>query len=282
MQPSPSQQRVYAIIVSHNSAGVLEKAMAALAAQSVPLVGIILTDCGSADRGYLQTIQAGNTLIKILFEKNLGFAAGNNHAIAQTPDDATHFLFVNPDCFLAPDWLEQALAYHAEHPHTVLSSPLQGYDLATDTPSGVYDSLGIQRLKTGRFIDAGQGQPLRDLGNTPIHPDALCGALMLVPAKAVRTLSAQPGGFFDARFFMYKEDIDTSLRLTKAGYTLTILPTLNAWHCRGWNKDRSKTSRFARRLSARNNLRLACKHPGLWIYLPVYSAQYCYVRFLEK
>lgn len=273
--PAYAPPAVTAIIVTHNSGAVLARAVAALRSQT-SRPNIIVVDSGSDDCAYIEALS-----LEPIRAANIGFAAANNLGIKAAPTETTHFLFVNPDCFLEASWLEKALAQPAQEPQAFISSPLYGYDLARDCPSGLWDSCGIG-LKpfSGRWFDIGQGQPIRAKPQDTVR--ALCGALMLVPAAAVRLLSAQPGGFFDERFYMYKEDIDTSLRLVKAGYTLKMLSQLTAYHCRGWQPDRRKMPRWARLYSARNNLRLLCKHPRLVPYGLFYLLQYLLVRYANR
>lgn len=274
-----------AIIVTHNSEAVIGKAIAALALQKQAIKQLVLVDSGSSKTAYLDeavsSLSQSEVIITRLSVENVGFAKGNNLGIAAAAAATSHFLFVNPDCFLEPDWLEKALVYSAAHPKAVISSPLYGYDIKADRPSGLWDSKGITHTRLlGRWYDIGQGTPVMQPQTTPVK--ALCGALMLVPADAVHTLSTQPGGFFDENFYMYKEDIDTSLRLTRAGYTLVVLPDLKAYHCRGWQPDRKKMARWARVRSAENNIRLWRKHPTLFPYGLFYLLQYLLVRYANR
>jgi GT2 family glycosyltransferase len=271
---------ITAIIVTHNSAVVIGKAVAALRAQTLPPAQIIIVDSGSGDTAYLQAL-AGPDLL-VIPAQNIGFCAANNRGVAAAgPTDG--YLFVNPDCFLAPDWLERATAALAAHPETgLLSSPLLGYDITADAPSGKMDSAGIARSRLGRWYDVGQGQPIGavPLPATPWEPQAICGALMLMPQVVAETLRRQDGCIFDESLFMYKDDIDLSLRVRRLGYRLLMLPTAHSWHCRGWNPDRCAVPQWARRMSARNEVRVALRHRSA--YLPLYLLKYTYVRWCEK
>ncbi|MFN7902412.1 MAG: glycosyltransferase family 2 protein [Holosporales bacterium] len=273
--------KVTAIVVTHNSAAVVPLAIALLEVQTLKLASIQIVDSGSTDTSYVQMLQNRYPdTVRVHYHDNIGFAAANNRGLEAAPPDTTHFLFVNPDCFLTPEWLAEAMQDMDQK--TVMSSPLYGFNIAADKPTGLYDSLGIDRTWYGRWYDIAQGEACRVLPVTPVEVSALCGALMLVPATVVHILLRQPGGFFDERFGMYKEDIDASLRLRRAGYKLIINRRLLAYHCRGWNKNRQQAPRWARRLSARNNIWLAMKHPWLLFYLPYYVVQYLWVRYGER
>ena len=271
---------ITAIIVTHNSAAVIGRAVAALRAQTVPLARIVVVDSGSSATDYLDAL-AGPDLV-LVRDRNIGFCAANNRGIlAAGATDAC--LFVNPDCFLAPDWLERAGAALQANPAIgLLSSPLLGYDIKADAPSGKMDSAGIARSRLGRWHDVGQGQPVASvpLPAVPWEPQAICGALMLIPQAVIQNLVQKDGCVFDESLFMYKDDIDLSLRVRRLGYRLLMLPDALAWHCRGWNPERRSVPRWARRMSARNEVRVAFRHRSG--YLPLYLLKYAYMRWCER
>ncbi|MCY1354887.1 hypothetical protein D9M69_412840 [compost metagenome] len=79
---------------------------------------------------------------------------------------------------------------------------------------------------------------------------------------------------------MYKEDIELSLRLKRNGYSLFIDYSDFAYHCRGWNTDRSKTPKWAKWLSARNDLYLASKYKIR--ALPFALSKLAWVALIER
>jgi GT2 family glycosyltransferase len=79
---------------------------------------------------------------------------------------------------------------------------------------------------------------------------------MFCRLEALRETELAPSTVMDPKFFMYKEDIDLSLRLRKQGWKLLFSPQLKAYHCRGWKKERSQVPRSLRIQSAKNEIRL--------------------------
>ncbi len=73
---------------------------------------------------------------------------------------------------------------------------------------------------------------------------------------------SRSGGVFDPNFFMYKEDIDLSLRLRAKGWRLMLWPKLLCYHGRGW-QGRRRMPMNTKYLSSRNELRL-CLRYRLW------------------
>jgi GT2 family glycosyltransferase len=70
---------------------------------------------------------------------------------------------------------------------------------------------------------------------------------------------------FDEDFFLYKEDIELSLRLRKNGWKLLFDPQLHAFHCRGWNAERKTVPLQTRLTASRSEILLYKKHPSPYI-----------------
>jgi len=281
--PGDLPRRVTAIIVTHDSGPFVVKVVASLRHQTLAPQLIRIVDSGSSDAAYLADIAPGQDL-RLLTTENVGFCRANNLAVHEDGGGANFYLFINPDALIDPAWIETAIRY-LEQPENervgVVSTPLHGYDPQRDAPSGRYDSLGIERKWYGRWYDRGQG--LSTAGGAhptePSEPRALCGALLLIRGTLVRALLAENGQVFDESLFMYKDDIELSLRIRRHGWRLRLLPGPTAYHCRGWNTDRRRMSVWSRRISARNDLKIAVKYPSP--FLAVYALRYLYVRFIE-
>jgi N-acetylglucosaminyl-diphospho-decaprenol L-rhamnosyltransferase len=262
---------VYVIIVTHNSAEELDVCLVHLEKQTIPIKGLAIVDSGSTDPHSLDDIYqlAGMKTIKT---ENVGFSKANNIGFKQIVADREGMVvFMNPDTFLPPDYLAQAINVLNENPGAaVVSGKLLGYDLKNMKPTGMIDSTGIFRHWYGRWYDRGQGQNDRGQYDLIAAPPALCGALMCCRLKALEPFH---GDVFDPDFFLYKEDIELCLRLRSAGWTLVYDPRLIAHHCRGWAKKRQKMSYDLRLMAARNEVLLYRKHPAptmVWALLKLF------------
>jgi GT2 family glycosyltransferase len=267
------------IIVTHNSQQCIEKSLKGIRDQTRPPSQIIIIDSGSNDTAYLKSYAIDPLITLHLAKKNIGFCAGNNIGFSFVdPQLASFVLFLNPDTFLSPQFLEHAIALMQKPEQAkigALSGLLLGYDLSKDQPSGKIDSTGIFQNWFGKWADRNQG----DLYDPAMALDeqyvpALCGALMLCRLEALRETELAPSTVMDPTFFMYKEDIDLSLRLRKRGWKLLFNPKLIAYHCRGWQKNRSQVPLTLRTLSAKNEVRLhyRLKSPYLLYSLLKYAA----------
>jgi GT2 family glycosyltransferase len=273
---------VSVVIVTHNSGTYISKLMEALEAQTQAPDLVVLVDSGSSNSGYLDRARRSPLPCTVVLEENVGFAKACN--IGRNLSHFNDFiLFLNPDAFLAPDFLEEAVKFMKEERNQnvgILTGTLLGYDISRDLPTGLIDSTGIQQAWFGRFYDRDQGRPLsalhryNRLGN-PVK--AICGAAMFARETALRTVSKN-GSVFQSDYFMYKEDIDLSLRVGRAGWKLIHHPALTVYHCRGW-KSRKLMPKAMRILSARNEMRLHyCNRSPFVLFSFI---KYCIVKLFD-
>ena len=273
------------IIVTHNSERVIHKAMECLYEQTVLADQILLVDSGSKDRSYLSRYE-GNRGVQIVFAGNdIGFCRGNNEGLKYVPADTDYVFLVNPDAFLTPQFIEKAIVFMerpVNYTCAVLTGKVYGYDISQDRPSGRYDTTGIFQRWYGHWYDRGQGESCdEDEFNAVEEVPAICGALMFCRKRALDDNLIRDKEFLDNSFFMYKEDIDLSLRLRAQGWRLVYNPQLKAYHCRGWNPDRRKMPRMMRMLSARNELRIHLRSKSL-LGIIYSSMKYASVALLNK
>lgn len=265
------------IIVTHNSQVHIGKAMECLRKQTLAPERIIIVDSGSQDISYLEPYACEKDVEVVIEKGDIGFCRGNNVGMARVRPNCRYVFFLNPDAFLTPDFIESAAAYMQETPRCgMLTGTVLGYDIAKDRPTGKYDSSGVFRKWYGKWYDRDQGQYYetgRYLMNETVP--AICGAVMFCRKKALDSVMIRGTEVLDNAFYMYKEDIDLSLRLRKRGWQLAFIPSLIVYHCRGWNRDRSQMPRKMRMHSAKNEMRiqLRSRYPlGVLYALVKYTA----------
>lgn len=275
---------ITAVIVTHDSPPIVKRVVEALLAQTVQPRRIVIVDSGSRDPSTVSSLTELSDKVEFIARGNIGFAAANNLAIEKYRRESDFFALINPDLVLAENWLERALTYwnQNEDRHIgMLSSPLLGMDATSGQPTGVWDSLGIYRYASGRWYDLGQRRPISEIQppTHPYEPTAIVGALLFFPSNLVEKVSTTHG-FFDERYFTFKEDIELSLRVREKGLRLVMLPELIAHHCRGWPKKRINAPYWTRQLSATNDVRLAARYYP-W-RLPIYITKFVYVVTVER
>ncbi len=273
---------VAVIIVTYDSGQVLQRCLDCLRAQSRRPDLVVIVDNCSREPSYLEEIPREPPFRLVRLSRNEGFCRGNNigYSLARA---CNYVLFLNPDAFLSERFLEDALGW-MERPDSrgvgCLGGTLLGYDVRAARPTGLVDSTGIFQTRLGRWYDRGRGEMASAaLCAAGEEVPAICGALMFCRTAALAQCALRDGSVFDPGFFMYKEDIDLSLRMRAAGWKLVYLPSLTCAHGRGW-QGRAEASFRARYLSARNEVRVARRYRRRT--LPYSLAKLAYVLALER
>lgn len=218
--------------------------------------------------------------------ENIGFSAANNMGIQHARYlKSDYFLFINPDILLPPLWLRRVLdtiEYLQCQNVGIFTVPLLGYDFENDNATGMVDSLGVNHTWYGRWFDISQGADVHvlDKKTDPYVVSAVCGALMIIHKDTIDKLLKKDMHVFNESYFMYKEDIELSIRVRRLGKKIMMIPSLPVFHCRGWEKNRRSAPYWAKKLSARNELKMHLKY--YWRFLPYSIMKYLYVSVFER
>jgi GT2 family glycosyltransferase len=268
--------QVHVIVVTHNSEREIPLCLNALVSQKYPVDSVTVVDSGSTDTSYLSGL--ADMVTKVIKTTNIGFSKANNlgfRSLTVQNDDVV--IFLNPDTFLQPDAILHIVEiFSRDRSIGCVTGKLLGFDLAHRRPTGLIDSSGIFRKWYGRWYDRGQGEEDRGQYDFPQEVPAVCGALMCCRIEA---LEAFADDIFDPGFFLYKEDIELSLRLRKSGWKLFYSPEIMAYHCRGWNEDRQDVSYEKRLYSSENEIKMYIRHPSVYVLWA--GAKYLAVRLFR-
>jgi GT2 family glycosyltransferase len=216
---------VTAVVVSHDSAGVLAECLIALRTEGVPA---IVVDNASADDTC--AIAAAHGARVVVNPRNEGYGRANNAGIAAcgTP----YALIVNPDLVLQPGAMAALLAAASRYPDAGLLAP------RIVEPSGrVF--LQPRSLLSPPHLNLKGAMPLPD-GDACLP--FLSGACLLVR----RDLFLALGGF-DPAIFLFYEDDDLCRRMRDAGHALVHVNGAEAAHGRGRSSEPTSARRFTAR-----------------------------------
>jgi GT2 family glycosyltransferase len=250
-----------AFIVSHNHAPTLAATVTGLANQTLRPRRVLLIDNASTDGSVEAAVGAAGTLgFEVVRNRdNTGFAAAANQALRAT--SAAWVLALNPDCRLAPDYLERLLAAANERDRVGAATGLllraDGGRLEAGT---AVDSAGIVVTAAGRHLDRAAGEPLGDSVTAPAWVFGASGAAALYRRAALLDVAYAGSEVFDEGFFSYREDADLAWRLQRRGWRCLYWPAARAAHGRGLKPEaRRRDSATINRHSVRNRflLRLA-------------------------
>ena len=224
---------VAAFIVLHNHATTLRATLAALAAQTATPTRLVVVDNASNDASLalVREFAAPLSVEIVAWPANRGFSAAANEAIRRT--DEPWVLALNPDCRLAPDFIEVLLGAARDErigAATGLLLRAHGGELAA---AAAVDSAGMVVTAAGRHLDRGAGGPLRRRWERPAWVFGASGAAALYRRAALEDIAYPAGEVFDEGFFAYREDADLAWRLQRRGWRCLYWPAARAWHARG-------------------------------------------------
>ena len=209
--------RLGVVIVGHDSADELPATLGALVPQLGDADELVVVDSGSSDDTAAVARAAAPDAV-VVEAPNLGFAGGSNLGASQLRD-ADVVLLLNPDAVPADGCLD-ALRAVAE------AEPTWGaWQALVTLPGGeIVNTDGNPVHFVGISWAGGHGRAVADEGGR--REVASCSGA----AVAIRRSAWDAAGGFDARYFLYGEDVDLSLRLRLAGWKLGLEPAARVEH----------------------------------------------------
>jgi len=281
---SDSSLQCSVIIVANNSQLFLEKALQSLQEQTIKPHEVIIVDSGSEKKSYLYKLKFDLKIKVVIGAKGIGFCKANNIGMDHLDPESRYVFFLNPDAFPFEDFIETALEYMEDsknHKCGAITGKTYGYDINKGLPTERYDTTGIFQSWYGKWFDRAQGETTNpDLYNDIEEVPAICGAVFFCRRSAIEEILINGREVFKESLYMYKDDIDLSLRLKKQNWRLMYHPALQAYHCRGWSSDRKKISRLFRLTSAKNEIYIHFKQRHL-IGAFYSMTKYLFVKFLN-
>lgn len=202
--------RTCVVIVAFNSSGVLKRAL-----DSIPAgPEIVVVDNASTDDSARIAQKSGVRCIRN--EVNIGFGAASNIGAASFRRE--YILFLNPDAVLQDGALETMVSALDRHRDAGAAGPR----LVDDTEHTQWRYKSILHPESELTI------------RPSVEPEGDCCVPLLTGAALLcrRSVFEAIGGF-DENIFLYYEDDDISLRLTRAGSSLIYVPGATVYHAFG-------------------------------------------------
>ena len=217
---APLKDRVTAVVVTYNSAGVVRTCIEGLAA----LGRVIVVDNGSADRSLGEVVAARPDVRVLSNRANLGYGTAANRGAAAA--ETEFILMVTPDALVSEAIIAALVAAADACPTAAIVAPF------------LFSAEGKLDLPV-------MGPRERNHHPAAIIPEGdfstwfVTGAVWLVRRAAWRAV-----GGFDEAIFLYNDDADLCLRMTRAGYSLLVLPGIHARHLGGGSTPPSRHVRW--------------------------------------
>ncbi|OZD58415.1 hypothetical protein CH263_24460 [Rhodococcus sp. 06-1059B-a] len=241
-----TQPDVSAVIVTYNSAHVIEACLGALVVDSGTAIEIevIVYDNASSDETVDVVLERFPTVHVIRGAENLGFAKAVNRAASVACGH--NIMLLNPDAVIdsvsvgvlrdaVPSTRGGVVAPMIEH-----SSGLVRVVSAGRMPTSwrmFTHYFGLSRLAEGReWLEGHYCLPSEDLESSPFEADWVTGACLMVDAETWRRMDG-----LCERWFMYAEDIEFCWRVGKAGGKVLVQPAATAQHLVGSSNSEQAT-----------------------------------------
>ncbi len=243
---------VTVVTVTHNSAGSITAALAAVSDATLRAHQIIVVDTASTDDSVAEARAAAPAATIIALDVNVGFARACNLAVRRAT--GAHVLFLNPDTILDPGSLDLALdRLYADAGIGVVGGRTR-YDNGTLNPTCCFAEPS---LWSAACYATGAASLFRD--STFFNPEAIggwdrnddrdvdvvTGCFLLMRTELFRAL-----GGFDERFFLYSEDTDLCRRVRDSGLRCVHLSEVGLVHS-GGGSDVVRSEKLAKVFRAR-------------------------------
>jgi len=220
------------IIVTWNGIRHLKRFLPSVVETDYPDFEIIIADNASTD-GSKQWIQKQFPQCKIVtFDKNFGYAGGNNRAVKYASGEV--LVFLNNDAEPEPGWLK-ALDHRFQNSSADIIQPKIKSTVSTEmfeyagAAGGMIDRLGYPFCR-GRIFDHVE----KDTGQyeEPVNIFWASGSAFAIKKE----LFLETGGF-DEDFEFHMEEIDLCWRCLKMGKIIMYEPKSVVYHLGGGSMD---------------------------------------------
>lgn len=252
-------------IVSYRTPTLLARCLSALDAErrSVQLE-VTVVDNASGD-GTLEMLRNEFPWVNIIANaRNVGFGAAHNQALRGA--HGRYWLVLNSDAVVSPGALRTLVAFMDANPEVAAAGPKLRYPDGAIQPSRrrfptaatfFFESTQLQRFWPDnavlrRYYVADHSDAM------PQDVDWLVGACLCLRASA-----AERVGLFDARFFMYSEELDWCRRCRREGWRVSYVPSAEVVHLEG-GSSRADLAARDRRFQA-SKLAYVAKWHSRWL-----------------
>ena len=253
--------RTLAVVLNWCAEEDTERCLASLLheCERVPTLDLLLVDSASPDGSGARLAARFPAVPYLALTANLGYAGGNEQAIAWALARRYDFvLIVNDDAELMAGCVEQLLETMAANPTAGACAPTVTF--GPPHTDRVWWAGGAFVWWKGLGVHWHDGESVAALGLSGRAPQPvtfLSGCVLLLRSHAIRQ-----SGSLRAEFFAYVEDAELSYRWQRDGWQLYWVPAALARH--HVPRHAGAPSPFAIRYRDRNRRRVASLHYGVW------------------
>lgn len=195
---------------------------------------IIVVDNNSKETKLATTLSGFKNTSFYALDKNIGFGKANNYGYSKSSGD--YIFLLNSDAYLIDENTIPTFIDYLEN-HKNVGCVGGNLVTANGEPNISYGNfLSIERMlhdygiknATSEHFYANLATSSPCCFNEPTPVDYLTAAAMMLKRELIEKF-----GLFDARYFIYFEDMDLCFRYKKKGYLSVVLPSVKIVHIGG-------------------------------------------------
>jgi GT2 family glycosyltransferase len=251
------------IIVTWNALEHLQRFLPSVAATDYTDFEIIIAN-NASDDGTVQWIEKNYPTCKVVtYDRNYGYAAGNNRAVKYASGEI--LLFLNNDVEVSPDWLTHLSHTFRDESVGVAQPKLRSVEKPdhfeyAGAAGGFIDWMGYTFCR-GRILDTIE----KDEGQYEESGDIFWAS---GAAFAIRKELFQNSGGFDEDFEFHMEEIDLCWRCLKLGQKIRYCPESIVYHLGGGSLAHGNPKKVF--YNYRNNLLMLLKNLDRFVFPKIF------------
>jgi len=245
-----SHPLVISVILNSNRRDDTLECLESLFLSTYPNHKAIVLDNNSTDDS-VEAVREAYPQVQIIgLEKNLGYAGNNNVGIEVALKQGADWVFVlNEDIVLDQKCLEYLVEVGEEYNQIGIVGPMVYHH---DEPN-IIQSAGGMLGKYWESIHIGKNEIDQGQFHTPRQVEWISGCAILVRSTAIKQ-----AGMLDENYFIYWEETEWCIRLSRAGWKIIHVPLAKIWH-KGVQRDYQPKPSFTY-YGTRNHLLTLAKH----------------------
>lgn len=246
---------VHVIVINWNGLEHLEACFESLLLATYKNARFVLIDNGSTDDSvtFVRDRFGADSRVEILEAgENLGWSGGNNLGIRHAMDAGADYIFLlNNDTATAADAISKLVDAAESNENVGALAPKM---LLFDEPD-IINSIGVECSIIGNGWDRGLGRLDQPKWNRPGEVLGVCGGAMFI-----RRTALERAGLLPADFGIYLDDLDLSMRIWNAGYTIRTCPEATVRHKFSATMGEGARAREKYYFNTRNRFRLVLRN----------------------
>jgi GT2 family glycosyltransferase len=201
------------IIINYNGQEHIDECLYAIYHNTNLPVEVIVVDNASID-GSINLLKSNNPGVKLITnETNKGYAQGINQGLCKA--SGAYFVVLNMDVIVEQNWLAPLISFLESHPEAGAATPC----IMLYGQQHRINALGQNVHVTGLGFNRKLNYPVDTIDREPVRVSGLHGSAFIVRTEQFRQL-----GGMNENYFLYHEDVEISLRLALAGYSIYAVP----------------------------------------------------------